>query len=350
MSNDRIERVARAWASIDGKTDRFESCKLDPTIEEVDGTYGGYMTEAAELLRRAGIAADGSDQPDVIWARIHPEVKDRVIGVPRPPMPGNHTLTEYIRRDLAISLGAILDRMLSDPPRETRWRPISSAPLDGTMVDLCVGGSTRYPQCYYRADLKEWWVVASIREGAEPLRLFTDETPTHWCSISMPKIHNGDVEMTGHHGDDQMNAPDCWWIDHGSHGQITQRPEEAHLAREHGKPVVQYLARLLPPVSNITESLQDFSQRMAEKHGDANGTQYEQGAWDMAMRFKSRALKISEACPNHDRYLVLCDWFVRGANRSEVHPAGHVQPTEQAHIDDWADRVIRAKKECAGNG
>ena len=36
------------------------------------------------------------------------------------------------------------------------------------------------------------------------------------------------------------DAPPCWWIDHGSHGQITQRQDEAESAASEGKRVVRY--------------------------------------------------------------------------------------------------------------
>lgn len=36
------------------------------------------------------------------------------------------------------------------------------------------------------------------------------------------------------------DAPQCWWIDHGSHGQITQRQDEAESAVSEGKRVVRY--------------------------------------------------------------------------------------------------------------
>lgn len=38
-------------------------------------------------------------------------------------------------------------------------------------------------------------------------------------------------------------APPCWWIDHGTHGQITQRQDEAEAAIAAGKPVAAYTAR-----------------------------------------------------------------------------------------------------------
>ena len=59
LTDEAVERVARAWTSIDGKLVEFEDerksgCSL---MEEDTGTYEGYMTDAAELLRRSGLLA-----------------------------------------------------------------------------------------------------------------------------------------------------------------------------------------------------------------------------------------------------------------------------------------------------
>lgn len=48
----REEALAEAWASIDGKLDRFRACKVDPELEFVGGYYGGYMIEAKEMILR----------------------------------------------------------------------------------------------------------------------------------------------------------------------------------------------------------------------------------------------------------------------------------------------------------
>lgn len=54
-----IEQVARAWASIDGKAELFDSEK------EADGygtgVYMGYVAEADELLKRSGLATALAD-------------------------------------------------------------------------------------------------------------------------------------------------------------------------------------------------------------------------------------------------------------------------------------------------
>lgn len=46
------------------------------------------------------------------------------------------------------------------------------------------------------------------------------------------------------------DAPPCWWINHGSHGQITQRPDEADSAVAEGKTVVEYARRFCQPVAS----------------------------------------------------------------------------------------------------
>jgi hypothetical protein len=55
QEDERIEKVARAWASIDGKLDQFEACKKDPIRDRTQGYYRGYREDARELLKRSGI-------------------------------------------------------------------------------------------------------------------------------------------------------------------------------------------------------------------------------------------------------------------------------------------------------
>ncbi len=51
---DVVEAFAAAWASIDGKLDRFTAEKgMDQSHDNYGGYYDGYMVEAQELLRRA---------------------------------------------------------------------------------------------------------------------------------------------------------------------------------------------------------------------------------------------------------------------------------------------------------
>lgn len=51
-----IERVARTWASMDGKLGAYDR---DKTLDSDDPDYGGYdegyHSDATELLRRAGV-------------------------------------------------------------------------------------------------------------------------------------------------------------------------------------------------------------------------------------------------------------------------------------------------------
>lgn len=48
-----VEALADAWASIDGKVDKFRAGKGCASIEdEPGGHYSGYMAEADEMIRR----------------------------------------------------------------------------------------------------------------------------------------------------------------------------------------------------------------------------------------------------------------------------------------------------------
>lgn len=47
-----IEAIASAWASIDGKLDRFNACKADPQLDGLEGRYSGYLADASSLLTR----------------------------------------------------------------------------------------------------------------------------------------------------------------------------------------------------------------------------------------------------------------------------------------------------------
>lgn len=53
-SDEIIEAFAEAWASIDGKLEKFKAEKGRDYLEEDNsGTYVGYCAEARELLLRA---------------------------------------------------------------------------------------------------------------------------------------------------------------------------------------------------------------------------------------------------------------------------------------------------------
>ena len=47
-----VEALADAWASIDGKLDKFRRGKAAKRIESYGGHYAGYMAEAEEMQRR----------------------------------------------------------------------------------------------------------------------------------------------------------------------------------------------------------------------------------------------------------------------------------------------------------
>ena len=52
-----VERVARAWASMDGKADLFDKGKANPRwdLEEGPGHYAGYIADAEALIERANL-------------------------------------------------------------------------------------------------------------------------------------------------------------------------------------------------------------------------------------------------------------------------------------------------------
>ncbi len=55
---DAITAVAEAWASIDGKLDKFIAERdivlggFAKSVAVIDGHYAGYMSEAAEMIDR----------------------------------------------------------------------------------------------------------------------------------------------------------------------------------------------------------------------------------------------------------------------------------------------------------
>jgi hypothetical protein len=51
------EALAEVWAIMDGKGERFLACKADSDLDDIDGTYTGYLAEASyavECLERRG--------------------------------------------------------------------------------------------------------------------------------------------------------------------------------------------------------------------------------------------------------------------------------------------------------
>jgi len=60
-ARELVEQVARAWASMDGNADRFDACKADPSLDETEGRYIGYMADAEALMERSGITAQAEE-------------------------------------------------------------------------------------------------------------------------------------------------------------------------------------------------------------------------------------------------------------------------------------------------
>ena len=76
MGSDRerkIEAVAEAWASIDGRLGKFHACKADPVLDGSEGYFSGYCAEAADLLKR--LEARGytiaKAAPETVFAAQH---------------------------------------------------------------------------------------------------------------------------------------------------------------------------------------------------------------------------------------------------------------------------------------
>lgn len=65
-----IERIACAWAYMEGKGGRFDACKADPEQDRTEGYYSGYMAEAEELAKRAGLFPTVAAIRDAILAKI----------------------------------------------------------------------------------------------------------------------------------------------------------------------------------------------------------------------------------------------------------------------------------------
>ena len=96
------------------------------------------------------------------------------------------------------------------------------------------------------------------------------------CERCKAEVQTGSAPVAGEAKRNANGAPPCWWIDHGSHGQITQREDEAQRAADEGKRVVSYTAapqasepqptdeRFKPPFDNC-------SFRMCDLPGQCRG-------------------------------------------------------------------------------
>jgi len=52
-SGASVEDLARAWASLDGKADKFDAEKNVSIFDAIYGHYLGYLSETEEILERA---------------------------------------------------------------------------------------------------------------------------------------------------------------------------------------------------------------------------------------------------------------------------------------------------------
>lgn len=82
------------------------------------------------------------------------------------------------------TLGAMAAR-IRELEAQREWRPISSAPKDGTRVDLCgptkKGNWRRVTDCYWHRKAKAWHTSNYSKDGYSKLRLPFEAT--HWLPI-----------------------------------------------------------------------------------------------------------------------------------------------------------------------
>lgn len=90
----------------------------------------------------------------------------------------------------------------------TKWRPIKTAPKDGTGVDLWVvednGASGRVPDAWYDPKIKKW-VSITIQVKDSHFEAYPVEgTPTHWMPTPAPpkEIQNAMRGVTHYDGVD----------------------------------------------------------------------------------------------------------------------------------------------------
>lgn len=70
------------------------------------------------------------------------------------------------------------------------WRDISSAPRDGSFVDLWMSGPNspdgyRQTDCWFQ--IGQWWKDYGDRGDMEP-GLMVGDVPTHWCREPSPPV------------------------------------------------------------------------------------------------------------------------------------------------------------------
>lgn len=80
----------------------------------------------------------------------------------------------------------ILSALTTEPgaPEQAQWRPIETAPKDGTRVDLWQQGH-RVTDAFWDEG-EEWWCIDSLYSDGEPCPLAVSPEPTHWRPLPAP--------------------------------------------------------------------------------------------------------------------------------------------------------------------
>jgi hypothetical protein len=125
---------------------------------------------------------------------------------------------------------------------------------DKTLADVQPGGRVRLGDSQHvlvnAAHLERVLVCA---EGNHFDDCTADKNTTMTQAIEQMRAALSAQPSPGGQGD----APPCWWIDHGTYGQITQRQDEADAAVNAGKRVVSYVASqpVGEPVGQVRETV-----------------------------------------------------------------------------------------------
>lgn len=96
--------------------------------------------------------------------------------------------TRYTRSIAAMERwaadGAKITPLYALPPKTEGWRPIETAPRDGTRVDLWQQGH-RFTDAFWDEG-EEWWCIDSRYSDGEPCPLAVSPEPTHWMPLPAP--------------------------------------------------------------------------------------------------------------------------------------------------------------------
>lgn len=172
---------------------------------------------------------------------------------------------------------------------------------DKTLADVQPGGRVRLGDQAERARFEEWYVQNAFDYEANPIgsrdcalmrkawnaALAAQPSPGETLP---PEMRLGSPDYLDYLDTEpspggQGDAPPCWWIDHGTYGQITQRQDEADAAANAGKRVVSYAARQ-PVGEPVSEKLMRLLRERAalpesvelsyQRDGDGTGRAW----WD----------------------------------------------------------------------